>query len=68
MSLLWNVGETLIIIRQVGVGVVSLLVISSTAQKMEDVQYTILLICTGGVETQTALHEAVIILDFIAAK
>jgi hypothetical protein len=62
------VGETLIIIRQVGVGVVSLLVISSTAQKMEDVQYTILLICTGGVKTQTALHEAVIILDFIAAK
>jgi hypothetical protein len=56
------------IIRRVGVGLVPPLVISSTAQKMEVVQYTILLICTAVVSTLTALCEAGIIQDFIAVK
>ena len=55
MTLLWNVRVTLIIVRRVGVGVVPLLVISSTAQKMEVVQYTILLICTGVVFNTNSL-------------
>lgn len=59
---------TLVIIRRGGVGVVSLLVSSSTDQIMEVVQYTILLICTGVVLTVTALCVAGIILDFIAVK
>jgi len=49
-------------------GVVPLLVISSTAQKMEDLQYTMLLIRTGVVLTLTTLCEAGIILGFIAIK
>jgi hypothetical protein len=44
------------------------LVISCTAHKMEVVQYTMLLICTGVVLTLRALCEAGIILDFIAVK
>jgi hypothetical protein len=49
-------------------GVVPLLVIACTAHKMEVVQYTMLLICTGVVLTLTALCEAGIIVDFIAVK
>lgn len=60
--------ETLIIIRRGGVGVVLLSVISSPIQKMEVVQKTVLLICTGVVLTLTALCVADIVLDFMAVK
>lgn len=51
-----------------GEGVVLLLVISSTVQKMEVVQNSVLLICAGAVLTLTALCVAGIILDFMAIK